>query len=469
MHRLSAIGAALLALVITLPAAAQAPLPGAALYAQFCASCHGVDLQGGLGPRLVGSTLARADRARIIHDGVAGGAMPAFGGALTDDQIGQLVDFLDRVAADPAAAGVAVVDTLDALDYVLNVEVFAEGLDMPWAIAFPDARTALITERTGALRMVRDGRLLPAPISGTPAVASQGQGGLLDVSLDPAYAQNGWIYLAYSHALAAASDERPTAMTRIVRGRLNGQAWVDEQVVYEAPHDLYRASRHHYGTRIVFDAAGHLYFSIGDRGHQDDAQDLGRPNGKVHRLHRDGTVPADNPFVETPGALPSIFSYGHRNPQGLTIHPETGELWGVEHGPRGGDELNRILAGRNYGWPVITYGINYNGTIITEEEERPGMEQPIAYWRPSIAVGGVEVYTGDLFPRWKGRLLVSALAFQEVRLLDVHDNRVLHQEVLLKDAGRVREVVVGPEGALYVVANEPHRVLRITPREARRQ
>jgi glucose/arabinose dehydrogenase len=283
---------------------------------------------------------------------------------------------------------------------------------------------------------------------------------MLDVAVDPDYQDNGWIYLAYSHALGE-GDNRP-AMTRVVRGHIRNNAWTDQQVLFEAPHDTYRTSRHHYGSRIVFDAEGRLYFSIGDRGAQSQAQDLSRPNGKVHRIHRDGSIPSDNPFVGRDDALPSIFSYGHRNPQGLAIHPETDALWGVEHGPRGGDELNRIVAGRNYGWPVITYGINYDGTIITEERAREGMEQPVLYWRPSIAVSGLDVYDGQAFPYWRNHLLVGALRDQEVRLLSLAGNHVQHQEVILKNAGRVREAVTGPDGAIYVVVNAPGAILRLS-------
>ena len=214
----------------------------------------------------------------------------------------------------------------------------------------------------------------------------------------------------------------------------------------------------------MFDAQGFLYFSIGDRGQQEQAQDLSRPNGKIHRLHRDGRIPADNPFAGRPDALPSIFSFGHRNPQGLAIHPQNGTLWALEHGPRGGDELNRIRSGANYGWPVITYGINYNGTVITNRRQKEGLEQPIYYWRPSTAVCGLNFYTGDMFPFWRQGLLVANLRYRDVRLLSLADERVIHEEVILKDYGRVREAVGGPDGAVYVVVNKPDEILRLSSR-----
>jgi len=361
-------------------------------------------------------------------------------------------------AQDAGSSGLP--DQLETLDYTLNVDVLAEGLENPWAIDFIDTQTALITEQSGDVHMIESGRLRAEPVAGLPEALYAGQGGMLDVAVDPDYQDNGWIYLAYSHALGE-GDNRPV-MTRVVRGHIRNNVWTDQQVLFEAPHDTYRTSRHHYGSRIVFDAEGRLYFSIGDRGAQSQAQDLSRPNGKVHRIHRDGSIPSDNPFVGRDDALPSIFSYGHRNPQGLAIHPETDALWGVEHGPRGGDELNRIVAGRNYGWPVITYGINYDGTIITEERAREGMEQPVLYWRPSIAVSGLDVYDGQAFPYWRNHLLVGALRDQEVRLLSLAGNHVQHQEVILKNAGRVREAVTGPDGAVYVVVNAPGAILRLS-------
>jgi glucose/arabinose dehydrogenase len=361
-------------------------------------------------------------------------------------------------AQDAGSSGLP--DQLETLDYTLNVDVLAEGLENPWAIDFIDTQTALVTEQSGDVHMIESGRLRAEPVAGLPEALYAGQGGMLDVAVDPDYQDNGWIYLAYSHALGE-GDNRP-AMTRVVRGHIRNNAWTDQQVLFEAPHDTYRTSRHHYGSRIVFDAEGRLYFSIGDRGAQSQAQDLSRPNGKVHRIHRDGSIPSDNPFVGRDDALPSVFSYGHRNPQGLAIHPETDALWGVEHGPRGGDELNRIVAGRNYGWPVITYGINYDGTIITEERAREGMEQPVLYWRPSIAVSGLDVYDGQAFPYWRNHLLVGALRDQEVRLLSLAGNHVQHQEVILKNAGRVREAVTGPDGAIYVVVNAPGAILRLS-------
>lgn len=439
---------------------------GRQVYADYCAQCHGANLQGGNAQSLVNGIwqfgAERGYRFRNIKYGIPDMGMPAYEQILTDSQINAVVAYLEEAEKEAGVVRPSIPEMLQMQGYDVKVEVFARGLAIPWAIDFPDANTALITERPGRLRMVKNGALQAEPVQGTPQVLHEGQGGLMDVAIDPAYAQNGWIYLAYSHALEDGS-ERPPAMTRIVRGRIKDNTWMDQQVVYEAPHPTYRTARHHYGCRIVFDPQGYLYFSIGDRGAGSQAQDLSRPNGKVHRIHRDGRIPQDNPFVNHPNALPTIFTYGNRNIQGLAVHPETGEVWSTEHGPMGGDELNLIRAGVNYGWPEISYGRNYNGTVLTEFTHKPGMEQPNLYWQPSIAVCGLDFYRGDLFAKWRNKLLVGALRFEEVRLLTIEKDRVMHQEVVFKNQGRVRDVSVGPEGAVYVVLNNPGTVLRLTP------
>src|SRR5690606_32165195 len=279
----------------------------------------------------------------------------------------------------------------------------------------------------------------------------------LDVGVHPDYASNGWIYLSYS-------DPGPddSAMTAVVRGKLRDGAFVEQQTIFKAPTELYRKGTVHFGSRFVFEN-GYLFFSIGERGQMQDAQDLSRPNGKVHRIHDDGRVPDDNPFVGRDAALPTIWSYGHRNPQGLDVDPVTGGLYDAEHGPRGGDELNLVQKGRNYGWPVITYGMNYDGTPMTDKTAQEGMEQPVTYWVPSIAVSSIAFYTGDRFPQWKNNLFVASLAQQELRRLELKDGKVTHQEVLFKGVGRLRDIVVGPDGALYIAFNEPDRIARVVP------
>lgn len=464
--------ASMIALVPAALAPAQDAPDPAALYQQYCAQCHGENLEGGNAQSMVdgvwnygaGSNYI----ARNIRNGITHLGMPGYGETLDDSEIRALTEFILSAEEERGAVKPPPPEELQTLDYNVAVEPWVEGLDVPWGIAFADADTALVTERPGPLRVVRDGVLDPAPVVGTPAVLAEGQGGMLDVAVDPDYAGNGWVYLAYSHALDAGEEEgRAPAMTRIVRGKIDDGEWRDQEVLFEASPETYLVGRVHYGSRIVFDADGLLYFSIGERGSEEDAQKLDRPNGKVHRIHRDGSIPEDNPFVDTPGALPSIFSYGNRNPQGIAIHPDSGVIWANEHGPMGGDELNTIGAGKNYGWPEITYGRNYNGQIVSEHTRKEGMEQPAYYWLPSIAVCGMDVYTGSQFPRWEGALLVGALKYESVAVLQVEGDRVMHEEVILKNAGRVRQVKAGPDGAIYVLTNEPGAVLKLTKKSER--
>jgi glucose/arabinose dehydrogenase len=458
-------------LVFTSLARAQPSTPSrrgvAEVYASLCANCHGSKLEGALGPSLVDEDWKSGGDdesiARSIREGRLAAGMPAFSGALSAQDIRALVIYIREKGAEKRSASTASAKpTADRVvlseRHAFKFEPVVEGLDRPWSVAFlPDGRM-LVTEKPGRLRVVDKGRLLPEPIGGTPKVWSKGQGGLLDVAVHPDYSRNGWLYLSYSDP-----GEKGSAMTAIIRGRLREGRFVEQQTLFRAPAELYRTGEIHFGSRIVFDGKGHLFFSIGERGHKEDAQDLARPNGKVHRLREDGSIPKDNPFVGRAGALPSIWSYGHRNPQGLAWHPVTGALWESEHGPRGGDELNRLEPGRNYGWPVITHGMNYDGTPMTDRTAREGMEQPVLHWTPSIAVCAVDFYTGNRFPRWKNDLFVGALAAQELRRVSLAGGKVVHQEVLLKDVGRVRDVVSGPDGYLYIAFNGPDRIARLMP------
>ena len=443
---------------------------GAAIYNQYCATCHGADLRGGNGTSLVDGIwqfgAAESYKFRNIKFGIPHLGMPSYGEMLKDEEIRAVLSYIGETEKKSGAVKPAIVKEGETLDYKIYNEIFAEGLDNPWAIDFIDANTALITEKPGRLRLVIKGKLQPEAIKNTPKVLNEGQGGLMDVAIDPDYKDNGWVYLAFSHVLdkPLAGQDRPGAMTKIVRGKIKENTWVEEQKLFEAPHEMYRTTRHHYGCRIVFDKKGFLYFAIGERGIGKEAQDITLPNGKTHRINKDGSIPKDNPFVNNAKAIKSIYSYGNRNIQGIAIHPVTDEVWATEHGPMGGDELNLIKAGKNYGWPEISYGINYDGKIITEFTHKPGMEQPNLYWRPSIAVCGLDFYTGDLFKKWKNKLLVGALKYEEVRLLDIEGDRVTHDEVILKNQGRVRDVQTGPDGAIYVVLNDPGTVLKLTPK-----
>ena len=390
----------------------------------------------------------------LLFVGAAGAAVLAAG--QTDKT--QTLDPSSVEIAPKKVASATKTTTID--ESTLNIEVWIDGLDALWALEFTGDGDALITEQGGQLRRVIGGKLQEAPIAGMPAVWARGQGGLLDVAIDPDYADNGWVYLSYSHAL---SSDPKKAMTKLVRGKIKNNTWSEQQVLFEAKPEHYIRASQHFGSRITFDGDGHVFFSIGERGQKDMAQDITLPNGKVHRLMRDGSTPQDNPFIGNTKAYPSIFSYGNRNPQGL-IYVD-GTLWETEHGPRGGDELNIIKPGKNYGWPEISYGRNYSGTELTPYTHLPDMEQPESQWTPSIAACGLDVYDGNLFKDWNGYLLAGALKYQELRLIEVKDGAYVSEQILLKGHGRVRDVTTGPDGAIYVVLNGPDQILRLTPQE----
>ncbi|MDG4550829.1 MAG: PQQ-dependent sugar dehydrogenase [Candidatus Contendobacter sp.] len=344
-------------------------------------------------------------------------------------------------------------------EHAFRVAVVTRGLEHPWGLAFlPDGRL-LVTERPGRLRLVAaDGTLDPQPVAGLPPIAAQGQGGLLDVALHPQFAKNGLVYLSY-----AAQGEGGVG-TEVARGRLVDRRLEDMKVLFRQ-HPKSKGGRH-FGSRLVFDRQGNLYITMGDRGEMERAQNLDDLAGKIARLRDDGQIPVDNPFVNRAGARPEIYSLGNRNVQGAALHPATGELWAHEHGPQGGDEVNVIRAGRNYGWPVITYGVEYViGTKIGEGTHKPGMEQPLHVWVPSIAPSGMAFYQGDRFPRWRGDLFVGALKGQMLVRLRFDGEKVVREERLLKDElGRIRDVRAGPDGYLYLLTDSSEGVIaRLEP------
>ena len=357
-------------------------------------------------------------------------------------------------AADPANSGE---------EHAFRVVTMTRGLEHPWGLAFlPDGRR-LVTERPGRLRLVAaDGTLDPQPVTGLPTIAIHGQGGLLDVALHPGFAENGLIYLSY-----AARGEGGVG-TEVARGRLVDHRLENVEVLFRQQPKS--SGGRHFGSRLVFDRQGYLYITLGDRGEQERAQKMDDLAGKIVRLHDDGRIPADNPFVDRPGARPEIYSLGNRNVQGAALHPVTGELWAQEHGPQGGDEVNVIRAGRNYGWPVITYGVEYVvGTKIGEGTHKPGMEQPLHVWVPSIAPSGMAFYQGDRFPRWRGDLFVGALKDQMLVRLRFDGEKRVEEERLLKGVlGRIRDVRAGPDGYLYLLTDSPDGVIaRLEPTDAR--
>ena len=343
--------------------------------------------------------------------------------------------------------------TVQSEKHAFRVVSLVRGLQNPWSMAFlPDGRM-LVTERAGRLRMVgKDFQLDPKTVEGLPEIVASGQGGLFDVALHPQYAQNGWIYWAYNAPGPGGWG------TTLARGKLISDANKYRMTEVQVLFSLEPKTRtgQHFGGRIVFDGKGMVYLTLGDRGDKPRAQMLDDHAGSVIRLHDDGRVPVDNPFVGRAGAKPEKFTLGNRNMQGAALHPQTGELWTHEHGPQGGDEINVMRAGRNYGWPVITYGVNYGiGTKIGEGSSKAGMEQPLHYWVPSIAPSGMAFYTGDKFPNWKGNLLVGALRDEMLVRLELNGEKVVREERLLKgQVGRIRDVRVGLDGLVYLLTDE---------------
>lgn len=345
------------------------------------------------------------------------------------------------------------------VDGAVRVDVVAQGLRNPWGLAMlPDGRM-LVTEKSGSLRLVdRKGRV-SAPLSGVPAVDASGQGGLLDVTLDPDFATNQLVYLSYSEPGTGG-----TAGTAALRGRLGTSGLEDVKVIYR--QDPKVVGGNHFGSRIVFARDGTLFITQGERfAYRDQAQQLNSLLGKIVRVNRDGTVPANNPFVGRSGVRPEIWSYGHRNVQAAALNPETGQLWTIEHGAAGGDELNHPEAGKNYGWPVITYGLDYNGSKIGVGTTKEGMEQPVYYWDPVIAPSGMIFYTGDKFPAWRNNIFVGGLASNALVRLELRDGRVVKEERYLHDLHeRIRDVAQGLDGYIYVVTdNSNGRILRVLP------
>lgn len=343
------------------------------------------------------------------------------------------------------------------------VETVAANLENPWGLAFLRDGSMLVTERPGRLRRVVDGKI-SEPVSGLPEIWAQRQGGLMDIILDPEYATNQTIYFSFSEPSVRGND---TAGTAVARARLILSApprLADVKIIFRQSKKT--RSGVHFGSRMVISPDGKLFITLGDRGDRPRAQDPFDHAGSVLRIHRDGTVPSDNPFADGKKGLPEIWSIGHRNPQGVIWHPETNSLWTVEHGARGGDEINRPLPGRNYGWPVISYGRHYSGFSIGEGKVKEGMEQPIFYWDPSIAPSSLAYYSGDKFPNWKGNLFVGALSGQTLSRLEMKDHKVVREERLFEDElGRIRDVRQGPDGFLYILIDQDDgRILRILPR-----
>ncbi|MDH5276907.1 MAG: PQQ-dependent sugar dehydrogenase [Gammaproteobacteria bacterium] len=466
-----------------------------------CAVCHGENLRGApLGTPLVGVELRHGDTVREIARSIASGFpdrnMPAWSETLSESQIWNLALYvaeqrqgttiLDKKANIPVTIPPG---TVHSERHDFRIETVATGLDpMPFSIApLPDGRILLSERMRGLSIIARDGSK-SAPVRGTPPVYTdsgeflgqvQGVGWMLDVAIHPHYRDNGWIYLHHTDRCSDCNElsrraQRPVSMNRLVRGRIRDGDWIDQEIIWQADITTYTdTSDLAAGGRISFDNQGHVYISVGMKGALDfiGVQDLGLPYGKIHRVHDDGRIPADNPFIGRAGALKSIWTYGHRSVQGLEFNPQTGEMWSTEMGPRGGDELNRLLPGRNYGWPIFTSGVNYDGRPINVAKalgitlEPQAAEFPVVDMTPSPAISSFIFYQGTEFPGWKNNIIVGTLRATDLLRMELVDNKVVHTETLLKDLARFRDIETGPAGELYVLLENAtdSRIIRLLP------
>ncbi len=428
-------------------------------YLNYCAGCHGQNLE-----KFNKAEWMFGDSDEAAFNSIKYGreemGMPAFEATFSDNEITAMAGYIRTAVPKEnlSKEGALTPDRIvESKRQKFIIDTVVTGLNVPWGMEFLPDGDILLSERDGILYRFNGERL--QVVSGLPPILAKGQGGLMDLKLHPDYKNNGWLYFSYSEPSEKDPDK---GCTSIMRARLSGNLLVDQEKIFDGEPDSNRG--HHWGCKLEFDKEGYLWFGIGDRGNRDvNPQTLENDCGKMHRIHDDGSIPEDNPFVNTPNARPSIYSYGHRNPQGTAMHPETGEIWETEHGPKGGDELNLIEAGKNYGWPVISYGINYNGTKFTDITEKEGMEQPVIYWTPSIAPCGMTFVNSDRYPGWKNDILIGSLSFKYLERVQLTSNKVTEQEKLLENIGRVRNVRMSPDGFVYVAVEKPGIILKLLP------
>lgn len=442
----------------------QTEEPGAVLYAEFCQDCHGTN-----GRDFVGRTWKlgsrKEDLLRVMEEGYPLLGMPGYGATMGPEELDSLAEYVLHQAQKEKRFYPTAPRTEETSDLTIRADVIMDGLETPWGMDLTDQGGLLVTEREGRLWHFQEG--VQRVVEGLPDdIIVKGQGGLMDVAF---WTDNktleSWVYLSYSKLHP---DNDRLSATGLIRGRWEVAdstfRLADVETLFIATP--YEKTHHHYGSRIAFGPDGMLYLTCGERGHRDThPQSLESRPGKVHRLHPDGTIPADNPFLNIPGAEPSIWTWGHRNPQGMFVHPTTGEIWTHEHGPKGGDEINILRKGANYGWPSITFGRNYSGTIITRDTAMTGMEQPLYYWLPSIGACGLDIIDGGQWPKaWQGNLLAGSLSFEYLeRLVLDQDQKVIHRENLLEDIGRVRDICTGPNGDVFVAIEGAGTVVRLIP------
>lgn len=426
-------------------------------YQNYCSSCHGEKMDAFV-DRGWKHGNSQADLVKGITKGYADEGMPAFEKTFSKKEIEELAAYIlkgikNREAYDFDDAPKSNIFKSEKL--TIKLDTVAIGLDVPWGMAFLPDGSLLVTERGGKLYNVKNRK--NTEIKGVPDVLAAGQGGLMDIVLHPDFEKNRLVYFSYS------KPKGGLATTAVMQAKLDGNKLTGQKIIFEALP--YASTRHHYGSRLVFDKNNYLFISVGERGNEkQNPQSLENALGKIHRINADGSIPADNPFKDKSGNATSLYSYGNRNPQGMALHPVTGELWETEHGPRGGDEINIITPGTNYGWPVTSYGINYNGAIITDKTTAPGIEEPLLYWLPSIAPSGTAFVTGDKYKPWKGALLVGSLRFKYLNLCYLNGKKITGQEKLLKNIGRLRDVRMAPDGYIYVaVEDDKGSVFRLVP------
>lgn len=421
-------------------------------YASYCSGCHGEKMDAFVDRQWKhGSSLQEMTKG--IRYGYANEGMPAFDSAFSDKEITELAQYIitgienrRKYNFDETPKS----NIFPSEKLTVRLDTVVSGIAVGWGMVFLPDGNMLVTERSGKILLV-NGKKQKTALSGVPAVVAEGQGGMLDIALHPDFKSNHWVYFAYSKPLQ--TDSGLMSATTVMRARLDKYALRDQKIILEV--HPYERRRIQFGSRLLFDK-GKLFVTVGDMGRENIyPQNLSNGIGKIHRVNDDGSIPADNPFVGQKGADPSIYSYGHRNPQSLARNPFTGEIWSTEHGPRGGDEINIIYRGANYGWPVTSYGINYNGKIITNKTSAPGITDPLWYWIPSIAPSGMAFVTGDKYPAWKGNLLVGSLRFKYLDLCYLQNGKVVRQEMLLKNIGRLRDVRMGPDGYIYVSVEQP--------------
>lgn len=426
-------------------------------YLEYCAGCHGFRLEKfEKKDWMFGNS--NEDIIKSISNGRSDMGMPSFKKTFTQTEIELLAEYVKNGIPANLTEEHPIVDVHQSEQIKFVVDTVVSGLEIPWGLEFLPNGDLLISERSGTLYRYSNSKLFV--INGLPPIFVKGQGGLLDLKLHPNFEKNGWLYISFSDP---ADEEGETGgNTSIIRARIKDDNLIDVEKIFNANPDTDKS--YHFGCKLEFDKKGFLFFGVGDRGYREfNPQSLTNYNGKIHRINDDGSIPSDNPFVDTPDAIPSIYSYGHRNPQGTAMHPETGEIWESEHGPRGGDELNLIQPGLNYGWPVISYGINYNGTTFTNITKKDGMEQPVTYWVPSIAPCGMTFVTGNRYMGWENNILIGSLRFKYLERVVLEDNEVVHQEKLIEDIGRVRNVKMSPDGYIYVAIESPGKIVRLIP------